>query len=171
MNNPQRMRNTRKRNIRRGLGSAAAVLGLAAGSLLISTPAQAVTPCDTFYNNTAARGYMYAWDATFCNGSPLGGSAGNDPDWGDAAGPFRGSDANRASSVMNKGYAGNLDVVAFYDSTNYNHNLGYGCLSVGEKYADDLRDNRFTNGLSANNSIRSHRWVNSNGCAAGSWLT
>lgn len=156
--------------MKRMLGIAAAVLGLSAGSVLISTPAQAATACDTFYNNTARVGNTYAWADSYCVGL-LGGTAGNDANWGDSSGPFQGTDTNRASSVMNRGYSGGRDVVAFYDATNYDWTHGYGCLSIGEKYASYLGDNSLTDGGPASNSISSHQWVYASSCASNSWLT
>lgn len=146
--------------MKRLIGSAVAVLGLAVSSVLIGTPAQASTACDNFYNNAARSGYMYAWNLPNCSGL-LGGDVDNDADWGDSTGSFQGSDTNNAESVMNKGTGSTYHIVRFYDYTAYNTPNGYGCLHPGEYYASDLRDNRLSDGGPAANSISSHNWVSS----------
>ncbi|WP_395362774.1 hypothetical protein ACHGLA_22520 [Streptomyces sp. YH02] len=148
--------------MKRVIGSAVAVLGLATGSLLIAPQAQASTACDNFYNTTAKAGYMYAWTLPNCSGL-LGGDVNDDSDWGDSSGSFTGSDTNNAESVMNKGVPDTYDIVRFSNYTAYNTANGYGCLSRGEKYADTLWDDRMSNGSPAHNSISSHKWVSSCG--------
>ncbi|GAA3546682.1 hypothetical protein [Streptomyces osmaniensis] len=78
-----------------------------------------------------------------------------------------------ASSVMNSGFIGGRDVVAFYYDKDYQYRNGYVCLAPGEKWADNLTDNYFYNrsGQVVNDHIGSHQWVTASGCAAGSWLT
>ncbi|MFB7587888.1 hypothetical protein [Streptomyces sp. NPDC056169] len=148
--------------MKRIIGSAAAVLGLAAGSVLVGTPAQASAACDDFYNDNAKSGYVYAWNLTNCSGL-LGGDVDDDYDWGDSSGSFQGSDTNNAESVMNKGVSDGYSIVRFSNYTAYDTAHGYGCLSVGEKYADTLWDDRMSDGSPAHNSISSHKWV-SGGC-------
>jgi hypothetical protein len=147
-----------------------AALGLAALSIAIPTAAHAGPGCDANWNSHGRDGNVRAWDGTDCGGTLLGVTPGDDPAWGDGSGPFQSSDADSASSVMNSGFVGGKDVVAFYwreqpDETSY------GCLSPGEKYVDDLSRNRFTNDANMNNSIRSHVWVTASACAAGSFIS
>ncbi|MFC4499656.1 MULTISPECIES: hypothetical protein [Streptomyces] len=157
----------------------AAVIGLTA--LGLGVPATTAQAADTSVqvigcNNAwpGRNGNVYAWDGYDCQGSLLGSTPGNDVDWNAAGGGFAGA-WDRASSVMNAGYTGGRDVVQFfffasYDVTAENGN-GYGCLSPNEYFADSLSDNHLTNGASADNNIRAHRWVTAGSCAAGSWLT
>ncbi|MDT9688730.1 hypothetical protein Q5762_10240 [Streptomyces sp. P9(2023)] len=162
----------------RKLGTAIAALGLAAiGLAAPATTAQAAelgtqgAGCNAQW--PGRDGYVRAWDGVDCRGAFLGGTAGNDPDWNAEGGGFMGA-SDRASSVMNSGYYGGKDVVAFYRYQNYAYQDGYTCLAPGEKYADYLGDNRFFNGTdvdSVDNDIRSHLWVYASACAAGSWLT
>ncbi|MGX1505540.1 UNVERIFIED_CONTAM: hypothetical protein RKD43_004165 [Streptomyces graminofaciens] len=132
--------------------------------------AAAAASCDPEW--PGRNGSMYAWRYTGCEGL-LGSSQGNDPNWGDSSGPFQGSDNNAASSVMNAGYVGGNDVVAFYRLSDYQWSQGYGCLLPGEYYADDLSDNRFQYGgsLVIDNNITSHKWVNANECLVTSIIT
>ncbi|MFF3840328.1 hypothetical protein [Streptomyces sp. NPDC001930] len=151
--------------MKRSLASAAAVCGLAAGSLLIGTPAQAASAtCDTFYNNTAKSGYMYAFNLRDCK-DVLGADAGDEYDWGDSTGELKGRATNNAESVMNKGTGSTYHIVRFSDYTAYNTREGYGCLSPNEthqgKYAADLWDNKLSDGGPAANSFSSHTWVSS----------
>ncbi|WP_060882719.1 hypothetical protein [Streptomyces caniscabiei] len=140
------------------LTTTAALLGLAGLGLAVpATAAQAadsaVVGCGDLWGRPD--GKVYAWDLPNCEGSPL-----PIPDSG-AWGPDA---SDRASSVMNRGYPGGLDHVAFYHHAN--HAGGHGCLAPGELYAADLADNRYSDGASANNSISAHRWVNRNSCAS-----
>ncbi|WP_318208769.1 hypothetical protein [Streptomyces sp. SJL17-1] len=146
--------------MKRLIGSTVAVLGLAAGSLLVATPAQASAPCDAFYRDTARSGFMYAWNLPHCSGL-MGGTQGNDANWGDSSGAFTNNETNNAESVMNKGTGSSYHIVRFYDYTAHSADNGYGCLSPGELYADDLRDNKLHDGGPAANSISSHNWVSS----------
>ncbi|WP_338494352.1 hypothetical protein [Streptomyces sp. SJL17-4] len=150
--------------MKRSLASAAAVLGLAAGSLLISTPAQASEACDDFFNYKAKSGYMYAFNLRSCT-DELGHDDGDEYDWGDSVGEMKGRATNNAESVLNKGKGSTYHIVRFYDYTAYNVPNGYGCLSPNEthagKYADNLWDNKLSDGGPAANSISSHNWVSS----------
>ncbi|PCG85309.1 hypothetical protein CIB93_15085 [Streptomyces sp. WZ.A104] len=161
----------------RKVGAAFAAFGLAALGLTASAgTAQAADGCNSKW--PGRDGYVRAWDGKDCQGTLLGGTQGNDGDWGDGAGAFRGSDDNRASSVMNSGYYGGRDVVAFYwiGDNSEPWKFGYGCLKPGEFYVDDLSRNRFTPAPSGtrynmNNSISSHRWVTAGDCRAGSFIS
>ncbi|MGC9535326.1 hypothetical protein [Streptomyces sp. UG1] len=145
----------------RKAAAALAALGLAVlGVSATATTAHAGPICNSKWPDSRD-GMVRAWDGFDCQGTYLGGTQGSDPFWGDSSGAFRGSDNNRASSVMNSGYIGDLDIVAFYRLSNYGG--GYACLAPGEYYADNLSDNSFTGDYPANNNISSHRWVN--GCS------
>jgi hypothetical protein len=166
----------------RKLGTAVAALALAVAGLAIpATTAQAddISPqgpvCDDF---PSVSGYMYAWRDLDCRGELLGYTQGDDANWADGSGAFSGSDHDAASSVMNAGVPHYLDVVAFYNNVGYDFRVGgYGCLSRGEYYADDLRDNSYrrsdgsNTGVSLHDTISSHRWVNASGCHPNSWIT
>ncbi|MFR9794379.1 hypothetical protein ACL02U_00470 [Streptomyces sp. MS06] len=150
-----------------------AALGLAAAGTTVPAAAATAAPDVAAANHCNSvwpgrNGQMYAWNSTYCY-NLLGHTAGNDSNWGDNAGAFRGSDQDAASSVMNAGYVGNLDVVAFYYYSGYSG--GYGCLSPNEYFVDDLSRNTFTTGYNMNNNIRSHRWVNSTNCSGSSWMS
>ncbi|WP_405999032.1 hypothetical protein [Streptomyces sp. NBC_00829] len=158
----------------RKLGTAIAVLGLTALGLAVpATSAQAAALGPTCNAKWPGRdGNVRAWQHNDCTGDLLGVTQGSDPNWGDGAGPFQGNDFNDASSVMNSGYTGGKDVVAFYLTADYAYQYGYVCLSPNELYADNLTDNYFTsNGGVVNDRIGSHTWVTASACAAGSWLT
>lgn len=131
-----------------------AMLGVSAGA----TTAHAGPVCNDKWPG-ARDGMVRAWQLKDCSGIYLGGTQSWDSDWGNSSGPFQGSDDNRATSVMNSGYRGSYDIVAFYRLAGYGG--GYTCLSPGELYADDLSDNRFSTGKIVDNRISSHRWVNS----------
>ncbi|MBV2355465.1 hypothetical protein KUM39_13990 [Streptomyces sp. J2-1] len=155
----------------RKLAVSLATLGLAAlGVAVPATAAHAGTNCNANWNAHGRDGNVRAWDGTDCTGTLLGVTAGNDPNWGDSSGPFTGSDANTASSVMNSGFVGGKDVVAFYYLPNYD-DRAYGCLKPGEKYVDDLGRNHFTNGVTMNDRIESHVWVASSACAPNSFIS
>ncbi|ORT53962.1 hypothetical protein [Streptomyces sp. CB03238] len=159
----------------RKLGTALAALGLAVLGVAVPTSAQAAPQgayCDYEWNQHGRDGLVRAWNGYDCTGTLLGATPGDDYAWGDSSGAFTGTEYAQPKSVMNSGYVGNLDVVAFYRTSGYRYEYGYVCLSPYELYADDLSDNYYTNngGLVLNN-IGSHRWVNASGCAANSWLT
>lgn len=103
---------------------------------------------------------MYAYDGLDCVGF-LGKAEGDDANWGDSSQSFQGGDTNKASSILNKGV--NYEV-KFYNGTGTGWTGGYTCLGRSEHFASDLRDNTFTSGASANNSISSHRWVSASFC-------
>lgn len=147
-----------------------ATLGLAALGIALPAAAHAGPGCNANWNAHGRDGNVRAWDGTDCGGTLLGVTPGNDPEWGDSAYPFQGSDVNRASSVMNSGFVGGKDVVAFYYLGGYD-DRAYGCLLPGEKYVDDLGRNRYTNGVYMDNSIESHAWVTSSACAPGSFIS
>jgi hypothetical protein len=138
----------------------AALLGLTA--LGVAVPAATSQAAETAVAGPGCdrqwgprNGYMYAWDGQDCTGERLMATPGNSPDWGAAN--------NRASSVMNRGYTGNLAIVKFFYLANFGG--GHTCLQPGELYADNLTDNRFTSGQVVDNNIMSHQWVNG-GCGA-----
>ncbi|MGX1478215.1 UNVERIFIED_CONTAM: hypothetical protein RKD50_007023 [Streptomyces canus] len=147
-----------------------ATLGLAALGIAIPATAHAGPGCNANWNSHGRDGNVRAWDGTDCGGELLGVTPGNDPEWDDNLGPFQGNDVNRASSVMNSGFVGGKDVVAFYYLGGYD-DRAYGCLLPGEKYVDDLGRNRYTNGVYMDNSIESHAWVTSGACAPGSFIS
>ncbi|GHH88004.1 peptidase inhibitor family I36 protein [Streptomyces capitiformicae] len=143
----------------RKLITTAALLGLATLGLTVPATAEQAAEsavagpvCDSKWG--PRNGKVYAWDLPDCSGTllpvPISGT------WG--------PDANdRASSVMNRGYAGSLDHVAFYENGNYSG--GQVCLAPGEMYADNLAYSRFSNGAPVDNNISAHRWVDRGSCA------
>ncbi|MEE1763995.1 hypothetical protein [Streptomyces sp. SP18BB07] len=142
----------------RKLTVTAAVLGLAALGLAVpTTAAQAADDavagpgCDSKWG--PRDGKIYAWDGPDCSGSPLPVPPGGD--WGPDA-------DDRASSVMNRGYAGTFSVAQFFDHAQ--GGAGHACLLPGEMYADNLAHSRFSNGAPVDNNISSHRWANSSSC-------
>ncbi|WP_406284602.1 hypothetical protein [Streptomyces sp. NBC_00209] len=146
----------------RKLGISIAALGLAAAGLVVPATAAQASASGTASNHCndiwpGRNGYVYAYDSTYCYGK-LGGTAGNDPDWNKAGGGFENA-SDKASSVLNSGYSGGNDIVKFYYLANYGG--GYGCVSAGESFVDNLARNTLTNGSNANNNIRSHKWVSS----------
>ncbi|SMF14875.1 hypothetical protein [Streptomyces sp. Amel2xC10] len=147
----------------------AAVVGLTA--LGLGAPATAAQAAETGAQATVCNskwpgrnGNVYAWDGFDCQGTLLGVTAGNDPDWNSAGGGFANA-WDKASSVMNAGYTGGNDIVQFWYIQQYQ--TGYTCLSPYEYFADDLSDNTFSSGQNVNNNIRAHKWVSS--CNV--WLT
>lgn len=134
------------------LGLAALGLAAPAGMAQASESVVAGPGCDSKWG--PRNGYMYAWDGFDCSGTQLMATPGSSSNWGSAN--------DRASSVMNRGYTGNLAIVKFYYLENFQG--GHGCLQPGELYADNLSDNNLSNGETANNNIRSHDWVNG-GCS------
>ncbi|UUU26152.1 peptidase inhibitor family I36 protein [Streptomyces sp. DSM 40750] len=142
----------------RKLTVTAALLGLTALGVTVPTTAaqaadSAVAGCGDLWG--PRNGKVYAWDLPNCQGTLIYVGTGNAADWGDAS--------DKASSVMNRGYAGSLDHVAFYDHAGYGG--GHGCLAPGELYVADLAYNRFNDGTSADNRISAHRWVNRSFCS------
>ncbi|MFC8197319.1 hypothetical protein ACFWBR_24575 [Streptomyces sp. NPDC060006] len=154
--------------------TAAVVIALA--SLGLIAPATSATAAAQDYRCQdewpGRDGYVRVWEHYGCDGLPLGKDVGDDNSWSDSVGQFQTPAHTLASSVMNSGFIGGKDVVAFYAAKNYDYTQGYVCLAPGEKWADNLTDNYFYGtGTVVNDRIRSHRWVNASGCAAGSWLT
>ncbi|WP_336214087.1 hypothetical protein [Nonomuraea sp. LPB2021202275-12-8] len=167
--------------------SALAAVGLAAASLAIplaGTPAAAESESESesatmLWNCRAVReqvgledGRARAFDGKDCH-TPLGADEGNDYDWGDSTGQFQKGDTNAASSLMNNGYSGGRDVIAFYDITAWDYRYGYSCLAHDELFADDLSDNKFSKITTGpytgkqnpmDNRISSHRWVTRDDC-------
>ncbi|WP_406061391.1 hypothetical protein OG462_26800 [Streptomyces sp. NBC_01077] len=145
------------------LGLAVAGLVAPAGTAQASGAGTTANHCNTVWPGRDGR--VYAFDEAFCYGQ-LGKTAGNDADWNaNAAGEDFANAWDKASSVMNAGTEGNLDVVKFYYWQDYGRDhAGYNCLDAGEFFVDDLSRNKFTNGYGMNNSIRSHKWVNSGDC-------
>jgi len=160
----------------RTLSTALTVLALASIGVAAPAPSAQAAPEDYLCEQewpTSRDGNVRAWTDYGCDGVPLGATPGNDPNWGDSEGAFQGAAYKTASSVMNSGFYGGRDVVAFYYNRNYNHQTGYVCLAPGERYADNLTDNYYYNNPSkvVNDQISSHRWVYNFECASGSWLT
>jgi hypothetical protein len=158
----------------RRTGTAALVVALA--SLALAAPATSASAgtqdwvCGSKW--PGRDGYVRAWEDYGCDGGFLGEDQGDDRFWGDSEGVFRGLDQILASSVMNSGFIGGRDVVAFYAEKDYQYQKGYVCLAPGERWADLLTDNYFANtGQVVNDHIRSHRWVTAAECGSGSWLT
>ncbi|MBZ3905049.1 MULTISPECIES: peptidase inhibitor family I36 protein [Streptomyces] len=137
----------------------AALLGLTALGVLVpaatSQAAVAGPGCDSKWG--PRNGNMYAWQDLDCSGTQLIVAAGNSANWGAGAN-------DKATSVMNRGFTGGLDHVAFYEHDNFGG--GHACLAPGELYADNLTDNRLTSGVNANDNITSHRWVARSACGA-----
>ncbi|GHE90953.1 hypothetical protein GCM10018785_67050 [Streptomyces longispororuber] len=123
------------------------------------------TSCRAAWSHTAP-GNMAAYPHSNCRGY-LGSTGSWDSDWGNNSGPFRGGDTNQASAVLNKGTSGMA--VAVYNGTGTDWGGGYACLARSESYASNLNDDRFHNGVSANDAISSHRWVRNAQCY-GHWL-
>ncbi|MFD6274184.1 hypothetical protein ACFWFI_01080 [Streptomyces sp. NPDC060209] len=147
-------------------GSAAAVAALTGVAILGFGPsASASTPgtCWDNYENMVS-GYMSAYSAINCDGL-LGLAKGNDLNWGDSSGSFQSSDANVASSVINKG---NYSEVKFYPGSGADSNFHI-CLTRAEGFASNLTDDYWLEERgfgSVNNSIGSHRWVDRTACSA-----
>ncbi|MBB5803294.1 hypothetical protein F4560_003062 [Saccharothrix ecbatanensis] len=116
--------------------------------------------CDNAWRG-ATSGDFYAYSESNCSGF-MGKAEGNDSDWGNSAGPFQGSDTNRASSILHKGTSGLA--VAVYNGTGTDWGGGYTCLRKGELYASYLGDNSFTSGAGVDNGISSHRWAPESDC-------
>ncbi|MFI5998145.1 hypothetical protein ACIBAC_40605 [Streptomyces sp. NPDC051362] len=146
-----------------------ATLSLAALGVAIPATAHAGAGCNTNWNAHGRDGNVRAWDGYDCSGRLLGVTPGSDTNWGDANGPMRAA-GNTASSVMNSGYVGGKDVVAFYEYVVF-QDFAYGCLKPGELYVDNLSRNKFTNGDNMDNEILSHTWVNASACAPGSFIS
>jgi len=145
----------------RKLPAALTVLAMAAlGTVVPVSAAHAAGPCDNAFEN-ATPTYMYAYSSADCAGF-LGKARGNDSNWGDSGGSFQGGDTNKATSILNKG----TDVVQFFNGTGTGWTGGNTCLSRNEGFASDLSDNDFSSGVSANDSISSHRWVLGGACDA-----
>ncbi len=147
-----------------------ATLGLTALGLALPATAHAGPGCNAEWNSHGRDGNVRACDFFDCGGELLGVTPGDDPEWGDSYGPFQGPDVNRAVSVMNSGFVGGKDVVAFYYFGHYN-DRAYGCLNPGEKYVDSLARNHYTNGARMYQSIESHAWVAASACAPGSFIS
>ncbi|MCH0543284.1 hypothetical protein I3F58_27785 [Streptomyces sp. MUM 203J] len=141
--------------------AAAATLGVASlGVIVPATGAQAASAaCDRAWQDGGS-GYLFAYNHTHCSGY-LGKASGNDSDWGDSAGGFRGSDDNRASSVVHKGTSGMA--VKFYSVKGYKG--GHTCLKKSEYYMSSLYGHRFTSSSSVNDNISSHKWVWESACS------
>lgn len=146
--------------------SALALGGL--GALVPATSAHADNwTCSDNYT-AAAYGYMYAYKDHSCHGGALGYSNSWDSDWGNSSGPFRGTDTNNASSILNKGSI----AVKFYNETGQDWGGGHICLSKNEAYASNIADDYFTVGnIKATNNISSHQWVTNDRCSPASWAT
>jgi hypothetical protein len=143
-----------------------ATLGLAiAGALFPVASAQAASAnCDAQWRS-ATSGHFYAYDGVGCGGA-FGSSAGDDANWGDSSGGFRGGDTNNASAILHKGTSGLA--VKVYNGANYTG--AYSCIKKSEYYVSNLTDDYLTGGVhpsdrvSANNTISSHEWVQESAC-------
>ncbi|MDJ1645383.1 peptidase inhibitor family I36 protein [Streptomyces pakalii] len=138
-----------------------ALIGLTALGVTAPTAAAQATENTVAANGCATKttprdGKMYAWDTLDCQGPSMYSATGNSNYWGAA-------DTDKASSVINRGFLGGLDVVMFFRNTNQSG--PHTCLTPGELYADDLRDNRFTDGSVVTNAISSHKWVTRSACS------
>ncbi|MFG2141599.1 peptidase inhibitor family I36 protein [Streptomyces sp. NPDC048650] len=93
-------------------------------------------------------GKVYVYATYNCQGRPICVDADNDQDHG-KGGDCKGAN-NRASSVVNRGYAGSYSDVRFYLSPGYH----------GRSFC--VRDGRFLEHLSGpvNNQVSSHKWTN-----------
>lgn len=159
-----------------GLALACTAVPLATASTATAGGVEArANKCSTEDRKYHNSGYAVAYRSTGCNGY-LGKDKGNDRDWGDATGAFRGKtgpwrDTNNAESVINGGtYGGGVNVVAFYDYTAWTPGKGYGCLKRGSVVSDlskkkYIRPNGTSTGKTMSNSVSSHRWVKASGCA------
>ncbi|MGP3776656.1 hypothetical protein ACTWJ8_38080 [Streptomyces sp. SDT5-1] len=122
--------------------------------------------CDREYRGLTP-GLMAAFDGRNCT-KPLGVDRGEEWSWADNRGQLRGSDNDRATSLINKG-TGSYSTVVFYRHSGYKG--GHICLTKGEKYADRLAgDDRFSNGKKANNAISSHKWTADNRKCDGAFM-
>jgi hypothetical protein len=146
----------------RKLPAALTILAMAAlGTVVPASAAHAAETCDGEYN-AATLGYTYAYNSANCVGF-LGKAFGNDSNWGDSAGSFQGGDTNKATSIINKG---EFDVVQFFNGTGTGWTGGNTCLARDEGFASSLSNDDFSSGVSANNAISSHRWVEGPACDA-----
>lgn len=141
------------------------ILSLAGlGALVPTTTAQA-TPAPLTCSGCEP-GYVYVYSDYDCEGY-MGRTEGNDSNWGDSSGPFQGDD-NHASSLLNMIYSGSFSV-QFLNGSGTDWAGGNFCVSPGEMGIYNLSDVSFPSGYSADNAIRSHRWVYTSSC--GSFLT
>ncbi|MFF7388647.1 hypothetical protein ACFZAE_09375 [Streptomyces scabiei] len=161
--------------MRRPAIAAAVVIALA--SLGLGAPTASATSADESVCGeewpNSRDGNLRVWQDWGCQGILLGTTPGNDRFWGDSGneGVFNSPDHLAPSSVMNSGFLGGKDVVAFYAEKDYQSRFGYVCLAPGELWADNLTDNTYQSGAVVNDNIRSHQWVTASACAAGTWLT
>lgn len=87
----------------------------------------------------------------------VGHAKGNDSSWSKKTN-------NKVSSIVNKG-TGGTSKVKFYVGKKYKG--GHICLKRSEKYVDNLSNDKFSTGQSANDAISSHKWVDNNAkCSA-----
>lgn len=138
-----------------------ATLGLVLAGALFPASAQASAACDTAWHN-ATSGHFYAFDYTNCAGK-LGSSTGNDANWGNSSGGFRGADNNKAHSLLHKGTSGMA--VKVYSA--YDYRGSWACIKKSEYYVSDLNDDRLRSGstsVRASNAISSHKWVENSSC-------
>ncbi|HWM38858.1 MAG TPA: hypothetical protein VNS49_17235 [Streptomyces sp.] len=112
--------------------------------------------CDKAFKKAKA-GYAYSYNRTDCK-DYLARAKGNSSNWSSKS-------DNKATSLLNKG-VGKYSKVKVYDKAGYKG--GKACLKQSELYADDLRDNKLSNGKGANNRISAHKWVSNGhkGCGA-----
>lgn len=144
---------------RTGIRSAAAAVGIAAVAAVMipTTTAHAGPNCNGIYRNNPTDGNVRAFSAEDCYGTMIAEDVDNDVNWASGGDVYSAND--RASSVMNNGFPDTRDIVAFYEHADYKG--GYACLTLGEKYADDLDQptDVYTNSVRINDTISSHQWV------------
>ncbi|WP_419997989.1 hypothetical protein [Streptomyces boninensis] len=156
--------------MRKSLAAAATAAVLSLGAFAPSAVAEPAAPaddagarsanCDRLYPLIPS-GYVYAFKNWNC-GTFIGRDKDNDRNWSSKS-------DNKASSLVNRG-VGSYSKVKFYQLPGNSDLPGRGgtaCLSQGEKYADNLIDNKLSNGRKANDTISAHRWIkNTDRCGA-----
>ncbi|MFJ4681872.1 hypothetical protein [Streptomyces sp. NPDC088789] len=164
------------RTTARATATAVAVCLTALGLTMPATVARATPGADVGVladcSPHGTDGKMYAWVNANCSGTRLGSDVGNDANWGNNLGQFRGSDDNNATSVANNGHVGGNDVVAFYRTTGGADAWGRGFLCAGPGVSlVDLRGYAFTTGENANDRISSHHWVTPGACDRAAFIS
>lgn len=144
--------------MRKSLLAVATAIVVGLGVMVPVSSAQASASCDNAWQNSNF-GYFYAYQGYSCS-IYLGRDQGNDPNWGDNHGGFRGSDNNAASSILHKGTSGMA--VKVYD---HKYGGGHTCLKQAEYYMSILSGHKFTSGENVNNDISSHQWVWHGSCS------
>lgn len=118
------------------------------------------TNCDKKFEK-AKTGYVYSYKHANCK-TYVGKDKNDSYNW-------NGKADNKASSLINKG-VGRYSQVKFYQKPGNSSTPGRGgtaCLKQSELYADNLIDNKLSNGRKANDTISAHKWIkNSTQCSA-----